>query len=70
MSTTPTNAETPARNRIIENAAMSRFGMEIGLCATTGGGGVWRWVQTQETDDGIPQVLRDTLERNEAIWSA
>jgi DMSO/TMAO reductase YedYZ molybdopterin-dependent catalytic subunit len=26
-------------------------------------------VQTQPTDDGIPQVLRSTLEKNEALWS-
>ena len=32
-------------------------------------GGLWRWVQTQRTDDGIPNVLRNALETNEAIWS-
>ncbi len=41
----------------------------------TGGAGLvaaglaWRWVQTQSTADGIPRVLRDTLETNESIWS-
>ncbi|MDX2380289.1 MAG: molybdopterin-dependent oxidoreductase [Acidimicrobiia bacterium] len=29
----------------------------------------WRWIQDQGTDDGIPQVLRNTLEVNEGLWS-
>ena len=28
----------------------------------------WRWVQDQRADDGIPQVLRNTLEANEGLW--
>ena len=28
----------------------------------------WRWIQDQPTADGIPQVLRDTLEANEGLW--
>ena len=28
----------------------------------------WRWIQNQRTDDGIPQVLRTTLEANEGLW--
>lgn len=28
----------------------------------------WRWIQDQPDADGIPQVLRDTLEANEGLW--
>lgn len=38
----------------------------VGVVAAAGG---WRWVQTQRTDGGIPRVLRNALETNEAIWS-
>ncbi len=40
--------------------------MPLGILAA---GGFWRWVQTQSTDDGIPNVLRNTLEANETLWS-
>jgi DMSO/TMAO reductase YedYZ molybdopterin-dependent catalytic subunit len=46
----------------------SRRSFLTGAAGAVGAGLLWRWVQTQETDDGIPRVLRDTLERNEAIW--
>ena len=39
------------------------------VAGIVGAGALWRWVQTQSTDDGIPQVLRDTLETNESLWS-
>ena len=48
----------------------SRRSFLTGAAAVVVGGGLWRWVQTQDTDDGIPQVLRDTLEANESIWTA
>ena len=48
----------------------SRRSFLTGAAGMVVAGGLWRWVQTQDTDDGIPQILRDTLERNEAIWSA
>ncbi len=47
----------------------SRRSFVTGGLGVIGAGLLWRWVQTQSTDDGIPQVLRDTLERNEALWS-
>ncbi len=47
----------------------SRRSFLTGAAGVVGAGLIWRWVQNQDTDDGIPQVLRDTLERNEAIWS-
>ena len=39
-----------------------------GALGVVAAGGVWRWVQNQGTDDGIPQVLRNALEANERIW--
>jgi DMSO/TMAO reductase YedYZ molybdopterin-dependent catalytic subunit len=47
----------------------SRRSFLTGAAGVVVAGGFWRWVQTQDTDDGIPEVLRDTLEANEAIWS-
>jgi DMSO/TMAO reductase YedYZ molybdopterin-dependent catalytic subunit len=47
----------------------SRRSFLTGAAGVLVAGGFWRWVQTQETDDGIPEVLRTTLEANEAIWS-
>jgi DMSO/TMAO reductase YedYZ molybdopterin-dependent catalytic subunit len=52
-----------------EHRRRSRRSFLTGAAGIVGAGLIWRWVQTQSTDDGIPQVLRDTLERNEAIWS-
>jgi len=49
---------------------LSRRSFLTGAAAVVAGGGLWRWVQTQDTDGGIPNVLRDQLERNEAIWTA
>ena len=47
----------------------SRRSFLTGAAGIVTAGAIWRWVQKQSTDDGIPQVLRDTLERNETIWS-
>ncbi len=47
----------------------SRRSFLTGAAGVVGAGLAWRWVQTQPRDDGIPQVLRDTLERNETLWS-
>jgi DMSO/TMAO reductase YedYZ molybdopterin-dependent catalytic subunit len=47
----------------------SRRSFLTGAVGVVGAGLAWRWVQTQPRDDGIPQVLRDTLERNETLWS-
>ena len=46
----------------------SRRSFLTGAVGVLAAGGFWRWVQTQETDDGIPSVLRRTLEANESIW--
>lgn len=48
----------------------SRRSFLTGAAGVLVAGGVWRWVQGQETADGIPKVLRNQLERNESIWSA
>ncbi|TDT16820.1 secreted protein [Ilumatobacter fluminis] len=55
---------------VSEFRTRSRRSFLTGAAAVVVGGGLWRWVQTQDTDDGIPQVLRDTLEANESIWTA
>lgn len=47
----------------------SRRSFITGAAGVLAAGGAWRWVQTQRTDDGIPNVLRNALETNEAIWS-
>lgn len=47
----------------------SRRSFLTGAAGIVGAGLIWRWVQTQQTDDGIPNVLRNTLEVNEAVWS-
>jgi DMSO/TMAO reductase YedYZ molybdopterin-dependent catalytic subunit len=46
----------------------SRRSFVAGAAGIVGAGLAWRWVQTQATDDGIPRVLRRTLEANEAVW--
>jgi hypothetical protein len=46
----------------------SRRSFLTGAAGVLVAGGFWRWVQTQDTDDGIPAVLRRTLEANESIW--
>ena len=47
----------------------SRRSFLVGAAGVAGGLLGWRWVQNQGTDDGIPQVLRNTLEFNETLWS-
>ena len=47
----------------------SRRSFLTGAVGVTGAVLGWRWVQNQSTDDGIPQLLRNTLEANESIWS-
>lgn len=54
---------------IDEFRARSRRSFLTGAAGVLGAGLLWRWVQTQSTDDGIPNVLRGQLERNESIWS-
>jgi len=49
---------------------VSRRSFLTGAAGAVVGAGLWRWVQTQDTAGGIPNVLRDQLERNEAIWTA
>lgn len=53
-----------------EHRRMSRRSFLTGAAGAVAGVGLWRWVQTQDTDDGIPNILRGQLERNEAIWTA
>ncbi|MDJ0770560.1 MAG: molybdopterin-dependent oxidoreductase [Ilumatobacter sp.] len=48
----------------------SRRSFLTGAAGVVGAGLFWRWVQNRPVDDGIPDVIRDQLERNEAIWSA
>ena len=62
-------AESGPTIPIDEFRRRSRRSFLTGAVGVLGAGALWRWVQTQSTDDGIPQVLRSTLERNEAIWS-
>lgn len=52
-----------------EFRSRSRRSFLTGAAGVLVAGGFWRWVQTQDTDNGIPSVLRDQLERNESIWS-
>lgn len=48
----------------------SRRSFLTGAAGVVGAGLVWNFVQNQSAPvDGIPGVLRDTLEVNEAIWS-
>ena len=48
----------------------SRRSFLTGAAGIVGAGVLWNYVQTKsEPVDGIPGVLRDTLEANEAIWS-
>lgn len=48
----------------------SRRSFLTGAAGVVGAGVLWNWVQTKSDPvDGIPGVLRDTLEVNEAIWS-
>lgn len=51
-----------------EHRRRSRRSFLTGAAGIVAAGGLWRWVQTQPTDDGIPGVLRDTLEANESVW--
>ena len=46
----------------------SRRSFLTAAAGVVGAGLFWRWVQNQPTDDGIPQVLRNTLEANEGLW--
>ena len=54
---------------ISEFRKRSRRSFLTGAAGVVGAGFFWRWVRNQPTDDGIPQLLRDTLERNESIWN-
>lgn len=48
----------------------SRRSFLTGAAGVVGAGLFWNYVQTKSDPvDGIPGVLRDTLEANEAIWS-
>jgi len=47
----------------------SRRSFFVGAAAVAAGGLGFRWVQNQPTVDGIPQLLRTTLENNERLWS-
>ncbi len=48
----------------------SRRSFLTGAAGIVGAGVLWNYVQTRSDPvDGIPGVLRDTLEVNEAIWS-
>lgn len=48
----------------------SRRSFLTGALGAVGAGVLWNYVQTRSDPvDGIPGVLRDTLEANEAIWS-
>jgi DMSO/TMAO reductase YedYZ molybdopterin-dependent catalytic subunit len=46
----------------------SRRSFLTGAAGVAGAVLAWRWVQDQPADDGIPQVLRNTLETNEGLW--
>jgi hypothetical protein len=46
----------------------SRRSFITGAVGVTGAVLAFRWLQNQPTDDGIPQTLRDQLERNETLW--
>ena len=64
-------AEREGEGRTIsldEFRTRSRRSFLTGAAGIVGAGLLWRWVQNQDTDDGIPQVLRDTLEANEGLW--
>lgn len=71
---TPRELELRAQARsgraipIDEFRRRSRRAFLTGAAGVVGAGLGWRWVQTQPTDDGIPGVLRDTLEANEGLW--
>lgn len=54
---------------VSEFRTRSRRSFLTGAAGVVGAGLFWRWIGNQETDDGIPQVLRDTLERNEDLWN-
>jgi DMSO/TMAO reductase YedYZ molybdopterin-dependent catalytic subunit len=47
----------------------SRRSFITGAVGVTGAVLGWRWLQNQPVDDGIPQPLRNQLERNETVWS-
>ena len=46
----------------------SRRSVLTGAAAAAAGFLGWRWIQTQETNDRIPKVLRSVHERNADIW--
>jgi DMSO/TMAO reductase YedYZ molybdopterin-dependent catalytic subunit len=55
---------------IAEFRRRSRRSFLTGAAGVVGAGVFWNYVQTRSDPvDGIPGVLRDTLEANEAIWS-
>lgn len=62
-------AESGPAIGIDEFRRRSRRSFLTGAAGVVAAAGGWRWVQTQRTDDGIPNVLRNALETNEAIWS-
>ncbi len=55
---------------IDEHRTRSRRSVLTGGAAMAAGFLGWRWIQGQPTDNRIPQVLRASHERNEAIWSS
>lgn len=62
-------AQRGAAIGIDEFRRRSRRSFITGAAGVLAAAGGWRWVQRQRTDDGIPNVLRNALEANEAIWS-
>ena len=47
----------------------SRRSFLTGAVGVTGAVVGWRWLQNQPAEGGIPQPLRNQLERNETVWS-
>ena len=72
----PTDREQELRAQIEElpTIPVDEFRRRSRRSFLTGAAGIgaaflgWRWVQDQRVDDGIPQVLRNTLEANEGLW--
>ena len=63
-------ARSGAAIPIEEFRRRSRRSFLTGAAGIVGAGVFWNYVQTKSDPvDGIPGVLRDTLEANEAIWS-
>ena len=48
----------------------SRRSFLLGGAASVAGFAGWRWIQGQEADNRIPQVLRDGHEFNEDLWAS